>query len=332
MSGTDRSSHKLRLLALVMAGFLVPAFVSIGLQTIPETGRALDLTGGPYHAGVLFQLMLVVVAGLALIGEVPRWALALPVAVWISGAGLWWHEKGQLLERLRANAKPIAAESSQRPVVVSAPTAFMANGVVHALMANYDIDRVYGLQNRPVRGPNGELPLNPAPPKHLLFSIARGAACDLTPANRSRAPYAPPQLKALGQCVVREGGTPPAGGLAVDVGGKVTDAFDAKPGVTPIEFSLRGGPDAARTRIDMERVRGPIALLLPVAGCWPGEADGSRTCGLSLARSPFLVSADTAAVSPPITLGALIGGGGASNSETAYYIAGALGLKRRAAP
>jgi hypothetical protein len=305
-----REKQQLKLLGIVAAGFVVPALAIVALQLLPATAKPLSYVFAPYYAGILMQLMLLVIAGLAIIGEVPRWALAAPLAVWIGGAGYWWVERSRLLEGMRARAQPIGFAAKVRPIVVTGQ-GYLASAVAQNLIANFAVDEVYTEQG--------------SAKDQFRFTLATGDACALTVENRRRRqPWQTARLKANDACVVREKASPPAGGVEVSVGAFVAVSAVNAIAHTPIVFSARGKAGASTTRIDIVTARAPLPFLLPIAGCWITTTPSRHECVLALAKSPFLLTPDPHAVQPPLSLVSFMPAG-----DNAYYAGGALGLEQR---
>ncbi len=301
--------QRLKLLAIVVAGFVIPAITMVALQFLPATAGTMSYLFAPYHAGILMQLMLLVIAGLAILGEVPRWSIALPISVWLAGGAYWWVERGRTLERIHERAKPIDLVGTYPPLVVTGMT-YLAANLAQNLIADYQIDEVYAQ-------------LTPSS-QHYRYRIAVGEACRQSAENRVRQPWQPARLKAANLCVVRDQTAAPAGGVEVKIEAHVQSNPTNDRAYTPLRFSARAAADAALTQIDVVAERGPLPLLLPVVGCWVTPKTAGHNCVTGLARSPFLISMVPAAapfatsIFSPMPI-----------ADTAYYVGGALGFKRR---
>lgn len=298
---SDRRSDAWRHLALVLVGFLTPAAAVVLLQIHPSTGVPLSYLVAPWWAGMFLHLMLLVIAVLALIGEVPRWALVVPVAVWLVGICHWWIERSAIRERAKPTAK-IELNGPVQPLVLRFATAkHPPTALANALVSVYALDAVYAGQYR--------------------FRVTTGKECSF---ERDTAkllqPYQPRYLAETEQCIVRERMETPPGGIEVivqDAPAAQRDLTAFKTVSTRIDIATRGGPPKTLGQFDVLQQYAPMPLLWPVLGCL--HIGNTRSCRTDLMRWPLPVddNPDRARTNAPWL------------DNNAYYVAAALGLEPR---
>lgn len=295
------SRNQIRALGRILRRFALVALIIVVPQLFPVTGEPLSEFFAPGWCGLLFQLLLLTLAILGLLGRVPRWALAIPLAVWIGGAAHWWLESASIRQRL---TQAPAALELQAPAEHLVFTSGYQIALAPALVGLYQVDSAYV-------GP-------------MRYRFATGAACEekKEPNQPSRL-WSPAFLKKGGQCVVQDRASPPAEGYDIFLHPVQADfqtyaiAEQQRARVTEIDIKGRGSAVSFKARLTVRQEYPPLPLFWPLVGC--DYSRDERNCFLGILRSLFYVQGN-----PDHVL---------TNADwlenNAFYIAHALGLKRR---
>ena len=287
----------------VFAGFGAVAVVMLVLQVIPATGVVLSRFFAPAWIGVLFQLLLFVVAVLALFRRVSSWLLMVPLAVWGAGVAYWLVETAAIRSRLAQAPSALALPSAVDDVVFvnNLPTP-----LAHAMVGMYELKSA-------TIGP-------------LRYRFGGGAECSVdgqAPRPVAR-PWSPPFLKALQQSVVAERVAPPVDGYDIfshSVPGdfRVFSIAD-QPLARTARFDIigRGANKPFKASVSVQQEYPPLPVVVPLLGC--DYSSGKRNCFAGILRSPVL---ETGNPDHALTKTDWL-------ENNAFYLAHALGLKRRA--